>query len=296
MVKEEQLVGWTGPSSDTEKEKQERTERMIREAIDGHDAFEGFDFDVYTKGSYANGTNVRADSDVDVVVECREVIYWEEFDPSKGGHPAGSAYEGEWTAAKLRSEVKAALERKFPGSVSGGTTAFQVTSSSARVDADVVPCFTYRLYFEDGSYREGTRIFKAGGGTVENYPKLQLQNGNDKNRRTTGDYKKAVRIVKRLENELVGAGLTKEVPSYLMECLVYNCPDEFFGRSTWRSVMRECLAKIFNETIGPEPSEGSDRWLEVNGGKFLFAPAQKWTRADAHAFASAAWDYMEFES
>lgn len=296
MVTEEQLAGWTGPSSNTEQDKQERTERMVREAIDAHDAFNGFSFDVYTKGSYANQTNVKSDSDVDVVVQCREVTYWNEFDSSKGGHPAGFPYEGEWTPEKLRSEVKAALQAKFPGAVVPGTTAFQVTSSSARVDADVVPCFTYRLYFSDGSFREGTRIFKSGGGTVENYPMLQLKNGNAKDVRTNGDYKKAVRILKRLENVLVDAGLTKEVPSYLMECLIYNCPDEFFKRSTWRSVMQGCLAKIFNETIGAEPSEESERWLEVNGGKFLFAPAQKWTRVEAHTFASAAWDYMEFDS
>ena len=38
---EEKLAGWTGPSSDTEQEKQERTERMIREAVAGHAALNG---------------------------------------------------------------------------------------------------------------------------------------------------------------------------------------------------------------------------------------------------------------
>ena len=34
MSLEDTLSGWTGPSSDTEQEKQERTVRMIREAIE----------------------------------------------------------------------------------------------------------------------------------------------------------------------------------------------------------------------------------------------------------------------
>ena len=38
-VTEEQLAGWTGPSSTTEQDKQDRTERLIREAIHAHDAF-----------------------------------------------------------------------------------------------------------------------------------------------------------------------------------------------------------------------------------------------------------------
>lgn len=295
MVKEEQLAGWTGPSSPTEQEKQERTEKMIREAIDAHDAFKGSSFSVYAKGSYANNTNVKSDSDVDIVVECQEVLYWEDFDSSKGGHPASDPYEGEWTPEKLRAEVSAALRAKFPGAVTAGTTAFQVTSSSARVDADVVPCFTYRLYFPDGSYREGTKLFKSTGGAVVNYPKLQLENGKAKNNRTNGAYKKTVRILKRLENVMVNAGLTAELPSYLMECLIYNCPDEYFKRSTWRDVMQGCLADIFNYTLGSEPTEESERWLEVNEAKFLYFPGQKWTRSQVHAFAKVAWDYMEFD-
>jgi hypothetical protein len=295
MVTEEQLASWTGPSSTTEQEKQERTERMIREAINAHDAFKGFSFSIYAKGSYANNTNVKFESDVDVVVECREVEYWEEFDSSAGGHPSGTPYTGEWTPARLRGEVAAALEAKFPGTVTPGPTAFQVTSSSARVDADVVPCFTYRLYFTDGSFREGTKLFKSTGGSIENYPKLQLENGRAKNTRTNGFYKNTVRILKRLEGVLVGAGLAEEQASYLLECLIYNCPDEYFMRSSWRAVLRACLADIYNYTMAPEPTEESERWLEVNGGKFLFAARQKWNRSDVHAFASAAWTYMEFE-
>lgn len=95
MVTEEQLAGWTGPSSATEQQKQELTERMIKEAIAAHAAFDGVSLSIYAKGSYANNTNVKSDSDVDIVVECCEVEYWQEYDPSVGGHPAGSPYEGE---------------------------------------------------------------------------------------------------------------------------------------------------------------------------------------------------------
>lgn len=295
MVTEEKLAGWTGPSSPTEKDKQERTERMIREAIDAHEEFDGYrdDFSVYAKGSYANNTNVKSDSDVDIVIECTDVCYWQEHDPARGGHPAGSPYTGPWTPEKLRAEVAAALEKKFPGAVTAGSTAFEVDASSARVNADVVPSFKYKLYFADGTYRQGTKVFKKDGTSIVNYPKLQLERGKEKNVRTNGLYKKTVRILKRLENELVAKGLTEEVPSYLLECLIYNCPEEYFSRDTWRGTMRGCLATIFNSTMGAEPDK--DRWMEANGSKFLFHRAQKWTRAQVHKFARDAWDYMEFE-
>jgi hypothetical protein len=48
---------------------------MIRQAIDEHGAFKGCGLHVYAKGSNANNTNVRTDSDVDIAVECMDVQY-----------------------------------------------------------------------------------------------------------------------------------------------------------------------------------------------------------------------------
>lgn len=295
MITEEKLAGWTGPSSPSEQDKQARTEHMIREAIDEHDGFDGYRsvFSIYAKGSYANNTNVKSDSDVDIVVECTDACYWQEHDPSKGGHPSSNPYTGPWTPAKLREEIAAALEKKFPGAVSEGSTAFEVDASSARVNADVVPSFKYNLYFPDGAYRQGTKVFKKDGTSIVNYPKLQLEYGRAKNVRTNGFYKKTVRILKRLENELMAKELTDEVPSYLLECLIFNCPEEYFSRTTWRATIQGCLADVFNYTMRREP--GESRWLEANGVKYLFHPNQKWTREQVHRFVDDAWNYMEFE-
>src|SRR4051794_20755929 len=85
MTLEEKLAGWRGPSSQTEQEKQERAERMVRQAVSAHPAFDGYTMKVYAKGSYANNTNVRSDSDVDIAVRCTDVCYWGEH--AKGAHP-----------------------------------------------------------------------------------------------------------------------------------------------------------------------------------------------------------------
>ena len=95
MTLEQTLTNWTGPSSSTEQEKQERTERMIRQAIEAHAAFAECRLSTYAKGSYANNTNVRADSDVDIAVECKEAEYWEEEQP--GTHQPSGEYKGIWT-------------------------------------------------------------------------------------------------------------------------------------------------------------------------------------------------------
>ena len=65
-------------------------ERMIKEAVRDHPGFADCSLTVYAKGSYANNTNVRADSDVDVAVQCSNAIY---SDAASGvAKPAGSPY------------------------------------------------------------------------------------------------------------------------------------------------------------------------------------------------------------
>ena len=291
MSLEDKLSRWTGPSSDTEKDKQDRTERMIRQAIDSHEPFSHCSLRVYAKGSYANNTNVRSDSDVDVAVECTEVQYWEES--VKGNHTPGRSYEGIWTPAKLRAELLSALKAKFPGQVdASGSTAIQINSNSARVDADVVPCFSYRYYLKSET-RDGTKIFKTDGSSIVNYPAQQMENGTAKNKRTGYAYKKGVRLLKRIENAMAEDGTFRELPSFFMECLAYNCPDTIFTHLTWTECLRAMLIHIWDSLQGDEPSSG--RWLEVNECFFLFHSNQKWTREDGREFAKAAWNYFGFK-
>lgn len=288
---ETKLAGWTGPSSTTEQDRQDRTERMIREAINAHPAFETLSRKVYAKGSYANNTNVRSDSDVDIAVECGNVFYYDKTSPDLGA--SITPYSGEWTPQKLRSELIVALTAKFGSDVdASGSTAIQVHSSSARVEADVVPCFEYRYYYSATSWVEGARVYKTDGTHVENYSALQLTNGRAKNTRTNQAYKKTVRILKRLENAMVSDGSHREVPSFFIECLVYNCPDSLFAASTWTATVEGALSHIYNSLDGAEPTSDNDRWLEVNETKFLFHPSQKWSRKDARDFAYAGWNYL----
>jgi len=59
MSLEDLLSGWTGPSSATEQDKQDRTERMVREAVRDHGPFADCSLEVYAKGSYANTSMSR---------------------------------------------------------------------------------------------------------------------------------------------------------------------------------------------------------------------------------------------
>ena len=290
MSLEEQLAGWIKPSSDTEKDKQNRTERMIYQAIKSHAPFNSCSLKVFAKGSYANNTNVRTDSDVDIAVECTEVLYYDIAE--KGINVPSNKYDGTWTPSKLRTELVAAMKAKFPNQVDdSGTTAIQINSSSTRVDADVVPCFSYRYYMKTQS-RDGTKIFRTQGSSIVNYPKQQLKYGVEKNKETGYAYKKGARLLKRIENKMSEEGWFKELPSYFIESLAFNCPNSVFGGFTWTDRLRGMLLHIWKELQGDEPRAG--RWVEANDCYYLFHSTQKWTREDGREFAKAAWNYFGF--
>jgi hypothetical protein len=127
-----------------------------------------------------------------------------------------------------------------------------------------------------------------------NYPSQQLENGRAKNQRTGYAFKKTVRILKRVENAMADAGTHRDLPSYFIECLVYNCPDSLFTSDTWTAIVRAALLHIWNGLQGDEPVAEVDRWVEVNVCFFLFHPEQKWTRSDGREFARAAWNYLGY--
>lgn len=102
-----------------------------------------------------------------------------------------------------------------------------------------------------------------------------------------------VRALKSLETQLVTEGhLKDELPSFLIECLVYNVPDDDFNHKTYMAEMRAVLASIFNATLSDERCK---EWLEVNWRKYLFRSTQAWTRSQAHALADAAWERLGLE-
>lgn len=301
---ETKLAGWVKPASQAEEDKRERTEQAIGAALRGAHLPPGIK--TYAKGSYANNTNVRLDSDVDIAVEFTGIFYYDLIGQLKDATPqdaglsgigASGPYSGENDSngrKEFKDDVEAALVAAFGRTaVTRGNKAITVRETSRSLAADVVPCFTLKEFYAPGAYREGTRIWPDTGLPIDNYPAQHLKNGRDKNspERTRRRFKGMVRAVKHLENEMAEKGAS-EVPSYLLECLVYRVEDDCFGHPTLYQDFRCVLARIFNGTL---TDENCHEWLEINDIKYLFHSWQKWTRDQAHEFASRAWAYVGFE-
>jgi len=174
--------------------------------------------------------------------------------------------------------------------------AYRVREEKTTVPADVVPSWEYRRYdrIVNGvpEYHEGARIYPTSGGFKNNFPKRQLTNGRAKNTRTGLRYKRMVRALKKLDGHLASTGHpSDELPSYLIESLVYNVDDKHFGHDAYLDDMRAVLAEIFNAML---PNGASEEWEHVHGLMYLFRGTDEWTADQARALAEAAWDVLGF--
>ncbi|OBH30756.1 hypothetical protein A5692_18770 [Mycobacterium sp. E342] len=290
-------------SSQSEDERMDRAQRMVAAAIEAHPAFDGYrsSIAVYAKGSYANLTNVRADSDVDVVVENRDLYYfcYVPADIAPSPDPRRAPYQGRWNSEdEWRAEVTAALVNKFGATDvdTSGEVAIAVTEvPGSRPSADVVPSFEFRRF--DTPDRRivhvGSRVFKKTNGHIDNYPAQQLANGRAKDAATGGRYKKYVRALKNAENHLAAAGVIDDLPSYFMECLVFNVPDVVMttGYSLdegFRATLRYLIVGLYGKSY----REGD--WVEPNRLKYLFRGNDKWSPEDGMFLAYRAWEYLGY--
>lgn len=288
---ESHLQSWTGRASDAEQARYDWTKDQIRQALRGGN-LERYDFAVYPKGSYPNHTNVVRDSDVDIAVELTELRRHEFIHSAAGMTIADlglSRYEGGYSLSAFKNDVQSALERQFgTAAVDRGNKAIHVRETSRSLKADVVVCQTLKSHHgrSSGDVRTGILIQPDSGREIHNFPKQHLDEGVRKNDATYRRFKRLVRIVKRLENEMVDNSVIKPVPSFLMESMVWNVPNPIFDKDTWNLRLQEALRHMFH-------ADKSD-WLEVNNIKYLFRAGQKWTEQQAVDFVRSAWHYMGY--
>lgn len=291
------LSNWIKPSSPDEKKQQDRAERMVTDAINAHPAFKSTPISIYAKGSYANNTNVRRDSDVDIVVENRDCTYYDYVPANiRPSTNTFSTYAGAWTPALWRTEVTKAMTNCFGSSDvdSSGQVAMEIAAvAGSRPSADVVPSFSYQCYFsvDHRQVEQGTKVFKKSGGSIINWPEQQLVNGRAKNTATGGRYKDFVRALKNTENRLVKEGRISAMPSYFMECLVWNVPNPTLQTYGLDNGFRATLVWLWEHLSDQFDYE---QWVEPNRLKYLFHGSQKWTRDDGKALVLATWQWLDY--
>ncbi len=291
---EAQVREWAKPPGKTEQDRCNNAVSAIRNAIEASQKLSGRGVSVFAQGSYRNNTNVRKDSDVDIGILCTNSLL-NNFPPGMnrddfGLSPATYLYE------QYKNEVEEALVAYLGRvAVKRGNKAFDVHETSHHVEADVAAFFEHRRYEKGSSYLEGVALLTdKEKRRVINWPEQHYENGVSKNTKTGTRFKSIVRVFKALSNEMTDAGVRAgNIPGFLIECLVWNVPNNYFQHSSYSDDVRSALVFLYNNT---ETDDLCREWGEVSELKYLFRPSQKWTREQANSFIVTAWNYIGFES
>ena len=200
--------------------------------------------------------------------------------------------------AEIRQEISNCLIAAFGArSIKCGTKAFTIQElPGARSPADVTPVFALHHVFKSASGTsrlEGVWIKGSDGSQRINFPQQHHDNGISKRQRTQHRYKKVVRSMKRLRDELVLLGHAQKgaFPSFLIECLAYISPDAAYlseeddRYDRIRRVIRASYGRLKETTA-------QARLLEVNDIKLLFHPSQPWSIDQAEQFLELSFERL----
>lgn len=242
-IPEEQLTTWANIGA---QETSKTTYATIKACLDAGD-YGGRSFCNFLQGSYGNDTNIRTESDVDVVMEMKGVYY---YDLSSLPPEQVQAFRADHSAATysfkdFRAAVTKTLTAKFGTDVVPGTKAVTVIANGNRRKADVLACvehhkLTFYLTGKPEQKVDGICFFRSDGIQVVNYPRLHALALTAKNQETSEWFKHLVRIFKNARQRLIEDGVVQAgvAPSYYIEGLLYNVPAGHFGKSYAESMFQ----------------------------------------------------------
>jgi hypothetical protein len=253
------------------------------------------DSEVFLQGSYKNGTNVYCDSDVDIVF-CHTGAFYKDLsrlspEDQRAYAATGGAVTYGYT--DFKRDATAYITRLY-NNVKIATKALYIPGgNSGRRNADVFIAAQFRRYhqfksWQNQRYDEGVCFFPHGGAMVENFPKLHAANCTTKHQKTNSWFKPMVRIFKNMRNTMIGKGLLADgvAPSYFIEGMLYDVPNEKFGGS-YQQTWINCFNYILTADRDKLVCASCMHWLVRDNS------TTSWPVANFNAFTRALKRYWE---
>lgn len=316
---EKQISKMASPISQSEGEKCKNAIRMVRDAmrklnytddgkeirsymaesysyaLDLRQQYTGKKITLLVQGSYANKTNIPTESDVDVAV-----ILESTFIAKYRAGVTDSNYgftDGTFSVSELKDEVEKALNQHFGyQGVARHDKCIKVIGNTYRVDADVVPAYRYRNYSDDyindsNNYVGGIEIRPDSGGRIINYPEQHIKLGIAKNNVTKYNFKKCVRIIKNMREDMKESGyaVSPKISSFGLESLLWNVDVSAYTKysSILRYTFDEAVSFLKNNFLK------FDGYTEANGIKPLFPDIA--TKSAYQKFVNDLYDFYEYD-
>ena len=292
---EVQLINFSKPASNTEEQKLEYAKKAIKEAIDKDLKLSQKSIEIFGQGSYANDTNVKNNSDVDINVMYKGGFYYK-IPPNTKKEDFGLVNPSSYSFKEFKNDVEQALLNNFKGyKVNRKNKCISINIYG--IDVDVVPTWVHRIFSLNGNSVEsveGVTLFTNNTNQqIINYPKQHIENGKNKNSDTHKRFKWLTRIYKKIRYKMIDDGviISNNITSFLLECLVWNVPNHIFNnRDTWTERLQESMKHLYNEIKNDKCKD----WREVSELLYLFHNDRKWSKQDVLDYLEQMWDYLEY--
>jgi hypothetical protein len=279
-IPESQLTTWSNQGATTSSAS---TYASIKAALAAHKWPKDWTHVPYLQGSYANTTNIRGNSDVDVVAEMTSMFFSDLTEEQKQQRNLGRTGV---TYDDFRREIVAALTSYY-GSANidaTGPNAITVKGDGSRLKADVLAAVRYQEYRHGYHPVYGIKFWNQQTNQEKiNFPKLHIDNGEAKNQNGTNQrYKPSVRMIKNARERVIGSddNLRKKYPSYFVECLIYNVPDNQFTTSR-----QDTFVNILNFLHKALRDDRGQKFVTQSKQRYLFGnDSTQWSIANATAF------------
>jgi hypothetical protein len=237
-IPESQLATWSHQGSITQSS---NTYKSIKTTLEeATTPYSAKTFKIFLQGSYGNATNIYSESDVDIVIRLDNCF---QHDLSQLPAEQQDAFENShndatYTHVDFKADVISVLSTKYGNGIEPGEKAIAIAASGNRRKADVIAAIQYRRYHKflstsDQSYDEGICFYTSSGTKIANYPKQHSDNLTTKHQCTSKLFKPMARILKNLRSRLIEENMLEDgvAPSYYLEGLLYNVPNDKFGKS-----------------------------------------------------------------
>lgn len=287
-ISENQLETWSHPGA---QEQSKNTYASIKAVLEDPAApYSVRGFDTFLQGSYGNNTNIRTDSDVDIVMRLHSINYYDisklnEDDTDRFKQQKGHT---DYSHQIFKEEVLGWLTKKFGSGVKAGKKAIFIPGNNSRRDADVLVCTKHITYLSYPSTYgakswEGICFWDAEDNQIVNYPKQHLANCKTKNQNTSTRFKSNVRVMKNIRRAMVAAGYLGDgvAPSYFIEGMLWSIPNENFT-STYRQTFINCINWLDNCDPTKLSCANDYHYLIRDGARVC------WNMADFETFRKAA--------
>jgi len=257
------------------------------------------EIDVYVHGSYANATNIFFPSNLEVCVELKLPKY--EFKMTKDYF---IKHNLEYGPREFREDLFDALCDVVDRVTRTNNVAGQKCDLTEKCiiiprhgnlkhAVEILPSVSFVLTEKSGTEFKGVMLYKDDGRPVKEgvrpgmeiatFPKLHQRNGQIKDVRTDGNFKRMVRLFKTLKtiamrenpNDLyLGAGAR----GYFIECLLFNVPDNLYKGGDLHDVFLRVINYLAHASLHDFAcqnlvwhlfSTAEEFWNEKDAGVFI---------------------------